>query len=63
MNLDLNDISIGKIMKRRLKKWTLENFWTHFGVLHYKQSPEFMIPAFHDYSYKMWGPPVQRGAL
>ena len=35
-------------MKKRLKEWTLENFWTHFEVLHYKQSSEFMIPTFHD---------------
>ena len=39
-----------KNYEKRLKKWTFENSWTHFGVLHYKQSPEFMIPAFHDYS-------------
>ena len=31
------------------KKWRFENFWTHFGVYTKKQSPEFMIPAFHDY--------------
>ena len=36
-------------MKKRLKKWTLEIFWTHFEVLYHKQSSEFMIPAFHDY--------------
>ena len=34
-------------MKKKLKKWTFEN---HFWVLHKKQSPEFMIPTFHDYS-------------
>ena len=34
-------------MNKRLKKWTLEIFWTHFEVL---QSSEFMISAFHDYS-------------
>ena len=33
-----------------LKKWTFENFWTHFEVLYNKQSSEFVIPAFHDYS-------------
>ena len=37
-------------MKKRLKKWTFEKFWAHFEVLYYKQSSEFMIPAFHDYS-------------
>ena len=37
-------------MKKRLKKGTSEKFWAHFEVLYYKQSSEFMIPAFHDYS-------------
>ena len=37
-------------MKKRLKKWTFENFWPNFEVLYYKQSSEFMIPALHDYS-------------
>ena len=37
-------------MKKRLKKWTFEKFWAHFEVLYYKQSSEFVIPTFHDYS-------------
>ena len=36
--------------EKRLKKWTFEIFWIHFGVLNWKQSTEFTIPAFHDYS-------------
>ena len=39
-----------KNYEKKAQKWTFEKFWTHFGVLHYKQSPEFMIPAFNDYS-------------
>ena len=38
-----------KISQKSAKKWTLEIFWTHFGVLYKKHSSEFMILAFHDY--------------
>ena len=38
------------LRKKKLKKWTFEKFWTHFEVLYNKQSSEFVIPAFHDYS-------------
>ena len=43
-------------MKKRLKKWTLENVWTPIEVLHQKQSSEFMIPGTKN--HKMWRPPV-----
>ena len=32
-----------KFHEKRLKKWTLEIVWTHFVVLHLKQSSEFRI--------------------
>ena len=31
------------------KKGTLENVWTHFGILHKKGSPEFIIVVFHNF--------------
>ena len=41
-----------KFHENQQKKGTLEIFWTHFRVLHLKQSSEFMILAFHDNSLK-----------
>ena len=45
------------LCKKKLKKWTFEIFWTHFEVLYYKQSSEFVIPAFHD---NLLGPKITK---
>ena len=39
-------------MKKKAQKLDFRFFWTHFEVLHKKQSSEFMIPACHDYLFE-----------
>ena len=55
VNVDLKMLfhwgKIKKISWNKLKKWTFKNVWTQFGVLHQKQSQEFMISAFYDYPW------------
>ena len=39
------------------KKGTLQNFWTQFGILYYKEVSKFVIPAFR---YKLLVPKITK---
>ena len=51
------DILFSQIFVISKKKGTLENFWTQFGTLYYKEVSKFGIPAF---CYKLMAPKITK---